>query len=279
MEFKDDAQLDSDSVRRGRSGGKIALGGGAGMVVLLVALFLGVDPSMLLGPAPSEPAPAESSHCRTGADVERDPECRWTAYATSVNQFWGEQLDGYEKSSIIAFSGHVDTGCGTASSQTGPFYCPPDRLVYVDTDFLGRMLEELGTQSSLSAEAYIVAHEYGHHAQELMGILAKSRQGDQEGADSAQVRLELQADCFAGAYLRWAADNPQDVIEDVTDADVRRAQDAARVVGDDAIQARSGEVNPDAWTHGSSEMRQRWLNRGLESGDPNQCDTFSARQL
>lgn len=279
MEFKDDARLDSGSVRRGGGGGRIAIGGGAGVVVVIVALFLGIDPSMILGSGPASEPTSDSSQCRTGADVDRDPECRWVAYATSVNQFWGEQMDGYEPTTITAFSGQVNTGCGTASSQTGPFYCPPDRGVYVDTDFLGRMLNQLGTEGGLSAEAYIVAHEYGHHAQELMGILEKSRQGPQEGADSAQVRLELQADCFAGAYLRWAADNPDDVIENVTDDDVRRALDAARAVGDDTIQSRSGEVNPDAWTHGSSEMRQRWLTKGLSSGGPGQCDSFAARQL
>lgn len=283
MDFKDDAQLDSGSVRRGGGGGKIALGGGAGVIVLVVALFLGVDPSLLLGGG-QQPAPGgqgePATECRTGADVDANPECRWVAYATSVNQFWGEKMDGYEKTTITSFSGQVQTGCGTASAQTGPFYCPPDRGVYVDTQFLGRMLEQLGTQGGPAAEAYIVAHEYGHHAQQLLGVMEQARRGDQTGPESAQVRLELQADCFAGAYLRWTRDNPDDVIDNVTDADVRRALDAARAVGDDAIQSQSGGgVNPDNWTHGSSEMRQRWLDRGLRSGDPGQCDTFSARQL
>lgn len=284
MDFKSDARIRGGSARSGGGGrGGLAIGGGAGLVVLVIALFLGVDPSMLLsgGPQPetsSQPG-SDYSHCQTGADVESEPECRWPAYSTSTNDFWIERLNGYEESSIITFSGQVSTGCGTASSQTGPFYCPADRLVYIDTDFLGKLLNELGTQGGQAAEVYIVAHEFGHHAQELQGLLAKSRQGAQQGEDSPAVRAELQADCYAGVYLAWANENPDDLIENITAEDMHRVMDAARVVGDDHIQERSGEINPDLWTHGSSEMRQRWLDRGLSTGDVRQCDTFSARTL
>ena len=284
MDFKSDARIRGGSARSGGGGrGGLVIGGGAGLVVLVIALFLGVDPSMLLGDGPqpessSQPG-SDYSHCRTGADVESHPECRWPAYATSTNDFWTERLDGYAESTIITFSGQVTTGCGTASAQTGPFYCPADRLVYVDTDFLGKLLNELGTQGGPAAEAYIVAHEFGHHAQELQGLLAKSRQGAQQGEQSSAVRAELQADCYAGAYLAWAEKNPDDLIENVTAEDIHRVMDAARAVGDDHIQERSGEVNPDLWTHGSSQMRQRWLDRGLSTGDVRRCDTFSARTL
>ncbi|WP_257477519.1 KPN_02809 family neutral zinc metallopeptidase [Acidipropionibacterium jensenii] len=291
MDFKNDARIDSDSIDSsgggpGRGGGgRIALGGGAGVVVIILALVLGINPADILGTddgtsSQQTATSTASSSCQTGADANRDPNCRWAAYATSVNQFWGTQIDGYTKARIKPFSGQISTGCGTASSETGPFYCSADKLVYLDTSFLSQLFQELGTRSSTAAEAYVIAHEYGHHAQDLLGTLAKAHaSGNQTGAHSNSVRLELQADCYAGAYLKWASDDPDDLIENVTADDIAKVVDAAKAVGDDHIQQQAqGQVDQDAWTHGSSKMRVYWTQRGFHSG-VKQCDTFSTDDL
>ncbi|MBS6330449.1 MAG: neutral zinc metallopeptidase, partial [Propionibacterium sp.] len=182
MDFKDDAGIDPGSIGSpggGGGGGRVAIGGGAGVVVLLIAVLLGVNPGDLLGQNDqSQTTPANSttavSRCRTGADVKRDPNCRWAAYATSINQYWETQIEGYTKAKTTPFSRSARTGCGHADAQTGPFYCPPDKMVYLDTNFLGTLLQQLGTQSSTAAEAYIMAHEYGHHAQDLLGTLSEA---------------------------------------------------------------------------------------------------------
>ncbi|WP_130865775.1 KPN_02809 family neutral zinc metallopeptidase [Acidipropionibacterium timonense] len=291
MDFKDDAQIDQDAIdssasRGGGGGGRIAIGGGAGVIVLIIALFLGIDPANILGSDTGETGTGTSSvasttSCRTGADVRKDPNCRWAAYATSINQYWATQIDGYTKARVKPFTNAVDTGCGHASAQMGPFYCSADKLVYLDTNFLGELLQQLGTQTSTAAEAYVIAHEYGHHAQDLIGTLSKAHSsGSQTGAHSASVRLELQADCYAGAYLKWAADNPDDLIENVTSSDIEKIVAAAKSVGDDHIQEQQqGQVDQDAWTHGSSAMRIYWTKRGFASGSPKQCDTFSTNNL
>lgn len=290
MDFKDDARIDSDVIGSagggGGRGGRVAVGGGAGIVVLLIAVFLGIDPADLLGGS-GQPAPAPTStradvsQCRTGADVRRDPSCRWPAYATSVNQFWDSRMKGYTKARTVPFRSSVSTACGQADSRVGPFYCPGDQRIYLDTDFLSTMFTQLGTSSSTAAEAYVLAHEYGHHAQNLLGTMDKVHaSGNRSGATSPAVRLELQADCYAGAYLRWAGENPDDLVDNVTREDLRKVVEAARAVGDDHIQSQSsGGVNPDAWTHGSSSMRVHWTLRGYDSGSPRSCDTFSTDKL
>lgn len=153
--------------------------------------------------------------------------------------------------------------------------------MYLDTDFLGTLLKQLGTQSSAAAEAYIIAHEYGHHAQDLLGTLSKAHaSGDQTEPKSASVRLELQADCYADAYLKWTSQNRDDVIDNVTCDNLTKVVEAARAVGDDHIQHQSsGSVQPDKWTHGSSHMRVHWAQRGFDTGNPAKCDTFSTSNL
>lgn len=289
MDFKDDAGIDPGSIGSpggGGGGGRVAIGGGAGVVVLLTAVLLGVNPGDLLGQNDqSQTVPANSttavSRCRTGADVKRDPNCRWAAYATSINQYWETQIEGYAKAKTTPFSRSARTGCGHADAQTGPFYCPPDKMVYLDTNFLGTLLQQLGTQSSIAAEAYIMAHEYGHHAQDLLGTLSEAHaSGNQTGPKSASVRLELQADCYAGTYLKWTSEDEDDVIDNVTRDDLAKVVEAARAVGDDHIQRQySGGVQPDKWTHGSSGMRVHWAQRGFDTGDPAKCDTFSTNDL
>ncbi len=294
MDFKDDARIDSDAIdtsaggpgRGGGNGGRIALGGGAGVVVLIIALLLGINPGDILGTGDgtvSRPAASSttSSACRTGADANRDPNCRWAAYATSINQYWATQIDGYTKARTKPFNGRISTACGAATAEVGPFYCSGDKLIYLDTSFLSQLLSQLGTQSSTAAEAYVIAHEYGHHAQDLLGIMAKAHaSGNQTGAHSASVRLELQADCYAGAYLKWAAEDPDDLVENVTSSDITKIVNAAKAVGDDHIQEQSsGHVDQDAWTHGSSKMRVYWTQKGFNATSLRSCDTFSTNNL
>jgi predicted metalloprotease len=181
------------------------------------------------------------------------------------------------------FTGQTSTGCGAASSQVGPFYCPQDDTVYLDTGFFDEVLEQqLGGPDGGFVEAYVIGHEYGHHIQDVTGTMGKVR--TQQGANSDAVRLELQADCYAGMWARSATKTEdatgEVLISELTDEDIRLAIEAAESVGDDRIQEKtSGRVNPESWTHGSAEQRQRWFNTGYRSGSYQDCDTFSAGAL
>lgn len=177
---------------------------------------------------------------------------------------------------MTTFSGAVTTGCGQASSQVGPFYCPPDQGIYLDTTFFADVLEgQLGGQGGDFVEPYVLAHEYGHHVQNLMGTMGRVR--TQQGADSDAVRLELQADCYAGMWTAHAEDSELITLDD---GDIVEALDSAKAVGDDRIQQKSGQgVDPEGWTHGSSEQRMAWFTRGYEEGSLEACDTFSASDL
>ncbi len=269
----------------GRGRGGVAMGGGlGGLVFLLIALFAGVDPSSLLGDPGAAPngggaGGGELEQCRTGADVERDAECRFVAVRTSLEQFWESELDAagarYAPATFTTFSGGVDTGCGSASSQVGPFYCPRDQGVYLDLEFFRTLQTQLGAEGGDFAEAYVIAHEYGHHVQNLTGQMERVQ--TQQGANSDAVALELQADCYAGVWAsRATTTGGRDaVITEITRSDVAEAIDAAETVGDDYIQERmQGTVNPETWTHGSSEQRRTWFQRGMQAGDPGVCDTF-----
>jgi predicted metalloprotease len=189
----------------------------------------------------------------------------------------------YAKAESDFFSGHTQTGCGPASSDMGPFYCPVDKNVYLDTTFFRDMLQgQLGAKGGPFSEAYVLAHEYGHHVQDLLGTMGKVR--TKQGANSDSVRLELQADCYAGIWTKFATtvkdDNGQVLILDLTQDDINRALDAAAAVGDDRIQQRSsGRVSPESWTHGSARARQYWFSQGMENGTLDACDTFGASDL
>jgi len=282
MTFRKGARLDPGQVRdiRGR-GGVLAVGGGIGGVVL-VALFL------LLGGNPSD-LPADlltgqtvgtgqetdlTEECQTGADANLRDDCRIVGYVNSVQAYWTEAVDGYTPALTTFFTDAVNTGCGAASSAVGPFYCPLDASVYIDLGFFDQLETRFGAEGGPFAEAYVIAHEYGHHIQNLLGVL-QAGSGGGTGAESHAVRTELQADCYAGVWASNAVETGY--LEPITPEQVAQALDAAETVGDDRIQEQTqGQVNPETWTHGSSEQRQAWFRVGLDSGDPNDCDTFSA---
>jgi len=287
MTFRPGASLDPSQVedlRGGRVGGRgMAVGGagGLGLIVLIAYLLLGGSPDDLsalsgeivgdggVGPAST----ALANECRSGTDANAREDCRIVGYVNSIQAFWTTELRGsYQPARTRFFSGQIPTGCGLASSASGPFYCPADGYVYIDLGFFDDLRTRFGAQGGPTAEAYVLAHEYGHHVQDLAGTLAGGSSGS--GATSRSVRTELQADCYAGVWADNAA--ATGFLEPLSDAQIADALDAAAAVGDDRIQQQvQGGIDPDTWTHGSAAQRQKWFRTGYASGDPNACDTFS----
>ena len=284
MQYREGATLDPSQMGSGggQRGTIVALGGGAAILVAIVAMLFGLDPSALLGGSTAgTPTTAETNqfaHCKTVSDISKDRNCRFVAYTTSIQAYWAKAYPGYQQTETKVFDGQVATGCGTATAAVGPFYCPTDKVVYLESTFFDEMLtRQLGAKGGDAAEAYVIAHEYGHHISDLTGTLSKAQSYSGTGPKSAQVRLELQADCYAGVWLANATKDPASPIQAITADDLAKAVDAAKAVGDDRIQLRStGQVSPESWTHGSSAMRRKWLAVGFNSGDPNTCDTFAA---
>lgn len=294
MTFNEGMEIDTSttSTGGGRGPGRgLAIGGGlGGLLVVVVALFLGIDPGTILpqqqqiDTGGAQAQGIDLSHCKTGADANKYVECRVVATGNSVDGVWSQLLKGYTRPHMKLFEQSVNTGCGPATTEVGPFYCPVDKTAYFDTGFFQVLVDQFGSSGGPLAQEYVVAHEYGHHVQNLLGVLGRAQQ-DPEGATGAGVRTELQADCYAGVWAHYASITKQEstgvpYLEPLSDKDIADALSAAQSVGDDRIQKQAtGRVNPETWTHGSSAQRQKWFTVGYQTGDPNKCDTFAAANL
>lgn len=289
MRFNRRARLDTSRIRdrRGRGGGLAVGGGVGGIVIVLLILLAGGDPTAMLGGGGGDqgaPPPGGGlDQCTTAGDVQTQAECRFVVVENSLRDFWAGEFQRrdmrYADTSLTTFSGAVNTGCGSASSQVGPFYCPADRGVYLDLGFFDVLRTRLGAQGGDFAEAYVLAHEYGHHIQNLTGHMERVSRSD-TGESSDAVRLELQADCYAGVWAHHAtttsASGGEPLITEISREDIAEAVDAAETVGDDYIQERmGGTASPETWTHGSSQQRREWFEQGLADGDVTGCDTFA----
>ncbi|GEL24073.1 membrane protein [Pseudonocardia sulfidoxydans NBRC 16205] len=311
MRFDENADLDTSSVDDlrgsggrggGGVGGRVAVGGGGlgiiGLILYFVISALGgggtgggggfaLPSSGLTGLQSGQQADgsAIAQSCQTGADANTRLDCEVVAVVNSLNGYWSDVFarsgQTYSVPRINFFSGSVNTGgCGSATSDVGPFYCPADQEVYIDLSFFEELETRFGAQGGPYARAYVIAHEYGHHVQNLLGTSRRVQAGD-SGPTSGSVRLELQADCYAGAWGNHATQVPtstgRPLITDVTQADVAAALDTASRIGDDYIQSNlgGGRVNESQFTHGSSAQREKWYSTGYQSGNPAQCDTFA----
>lgn len=307
MRFNENADLDTsqiDDLRGGGGGGplggRVAVGGGGLGIVGLILYFLlsqlgGTGggggggfalPGGLSGIGGGETADTSqaASACRSGEQANTELDCEVVAVVNSLDGYWSDAFaragQTYQPPRTNFFSGGVNTACGSASSATGPFYCPADNEVYIDLTFFQELESRFGAQGGPFARAYVIAHEYGHHIQALLGTTGRVRSGE-TGPTSGSVRLELQADCYAGVWANHAESVPtasgEPLIEGVTQDDVTAALDTAARIGDDFIQTElgGGRVDESRFSHGSSAQRERWYTTGYRSGDPTRCDTFA----
>ena len=265
--------------RRMPRGGGLKLGGGAGILVLLIGMFLGVDLSGLMGTSSNgvTPPALSPSGTQTRSDDEASEFVKvMLAYNEDVwTKLFAESNQEFRKPKLVIFDGGVNSACGYTSSAAGPFYCPGDYQVYIDLNFF-RELEKMGAGGDF-AQAYVLAHEVGHHVQNLLGVSMavqkRQRIVPKAEANKLSVLTELQADCYAGVWAHHAHKDNQ-LLEP---GDLEEGMNAAAQIGDDALMGRAGaQIRPEAFTHGTSEQRQQWLYRGLETGDPQQCDTFAS---
>lgn len=287
MTFRGDAQFDTTRVRRrgggGARGGAIAVGGGGliAVVLFVVSSFLGIDLTGLGSSIQQDPSAGSGSDTEvvgcSGEDAN-DPanyECRMEGGADSLSAYWTtvfaqNSLD-YREPTVVLYAGQVATACGNASSAVGPFYCPGDEQVYIDTSFFDTMRTQFGASGGSLSQLYVLGHEWGHHIQQLTGDLQRVNAQD-TGPSGSAVRSELQADCYAGAWIAAAStqadqDGGEPVLVAPTQAELNDALNAAAVIGDDNLQQQSGQgVNPDSWTHGSSQQRQTWFANGYTEG-------------
>ncbi len=286
MPFNENIRLDPAQVEdvrgRGLAGG-MALRGGLGLVAVVVAVLLGINPADL-GVLIQTPAaqPRQTSYqttggaiddCKTGADANRRTDCRVVGYVNSIQAYWNEEFRRrgaqYRPARTQLFSGATQAACGYATAAMGPFYCPSDGKVYLDLTFFDDLRNKYGARGGPFAEAYVLAHEYGHHVQNLAGVLDQ-RGGGATGPNSVAVAIELQADCLAGVWAHNAA--ATGFIKAPTKQEIGQALDAAAAVGDDRIQRQTqGRVTPESWTHGSSQQRQQWFTTGLQTGNLDAC--------
>ncbi|NUP51764.1 MAG: hypothetical protein HOW97_31270 [Catenulispora sp.] len=298
MTFDPNAQLDTSDVSDARGGGGF-LGGGfpggrggiVGLLLTLVAAAVGIPVATMGGGNSSgnqaAPGVVNSSSlaakCRTGADANANDDCRVVAVVDSVENYWttafADTGKKYQRAQTVLFSGSTSTACGPATTEVGPFYCPGDKTVYLDLGFWQELRTRFGAKGGPFAQAYVVAHEYGHHIQDLQGTLGRAQQGAQ-GANGGSVRTELQADCYAGIWAHWATTtkdaNGRPFIDALSQQDIADALNAASAVGDDRIQQETqGKVTPETWTHGSAAQRQKWFTTGYQTGELKACDTFA----
>ncbi|MFG6402248.1 neutral zinc metallopeptidase [Microbacterium sp. P04] len=285
MTFNDNARVGDNRARRRGRGAVIAGGGTVGVgaiVVLLLAVFTGGDFSSLLGgessPQASDSGGSEIANCETGQDANARDDCRLASASLALDDFWSDAVPGYRPAQLVIVDVSTSSACGTASNATGPFYCPPEETVYVDPTFFSLLRSQYNATAGPLAQLYVLAHEYGHHVQGITGVFDQHPQNG-TGPDSNGVRTELQADCFAGAWVAGMTEavdeNGTPFLQPPTDTEIRDALNAAAAVGDDHIQQESGGlVNPESWTHGSSEQRQGWFGVGYRDGET-ACDTFA----
>ncbi len=293
MQF-DDSNLDTSQLEDRRGGGGGGMGGmvgaGAGrlgiigVIIAIIYMFMGGDPStVMVGTDGTTTTSGSSSQttqdiaatCKTQQDIMNNDACFVLKTFNETNEVWQQNLQGYTNPKLVYYSGGTQTGgCGSASSNAGPFYCPADQKVYIDLNFLNQLQKQYGLPGR-NAQAYIVAHEVGHHIQQQTGIEAKVRKLQQQNpsqANALSVKMELQADCLAGVWARKANDNGN---VRITQDEYNQALVAAAAVGDDAIMSSAGmRVNQEKFTHGSSAQRQQWFTTGFSTGDANKCNTF-----
>ncbi len=285
MRWRGERQSSNVEDRRGmRVSRGVGIGGVGGIVLGLLALYFTKDPTMLLQSITNSGATTEQSagpYQESAAEAESSGLIKATL--ASTEDVWGllftQAGSQYQQPTLVLFSGTVSSACGTAQSAMGPFYCPGDQQVYIDLSFYDELSQRFGAPGDF-AQAYVIAHEVGHHIQNLLGTSTKVQQAQQRLSEAEgnamSVRLELQADCYSGVWAYHANQNRQ-ILEP---GDTEEALNAAQAIGDDRLQKQAtGQVVPDSFTHGSSEQRMRWFKRGIDSGDVQQCDTFNARSL
>jgi len=325
MTFNDDAQLDTSRIGTGGGGrgrGGMVIGGGGGIlgvIALILYLLMGGNPDTT---SQSQPAPqpqqtqgggdlgrggnalnpsrvggagqvnagALATKCKTGADANRDDECRIIATENSLFDYWTKVYPASVKGNppwqapkTIVYSGQTQSACGTASNQVGPFYCPLDKSIYIDASFFQILQQRFGSSGGPLAQMYVVAHEYGHAVQDRLGVLDAAQQ-DPQGPASGGVRVELMADCLAGMWVKDASTtkdaNGTTLLKPITQTQIKDALSAASAVGDDRIQKKTqGRVSPENFSHGTSEQRMRWFMNGYNSQNINSCNTLRAAQL
>jgi len=315
MKFNPNARLDTSQVqdRRGGGGGGLsrggfgslpggrgglAVGGGLGLLVLAaVVIFYFVSggsggnasTGLLQGATGNSTVNNEqlAATCQSGQDANTNEDCAVVGIVNSVQAYWGDALAAsggtYREADTVFYTGSTGTGCGQGTSGMGPFYCPSDQQVYIDLSFWDELRTTFGANDAPFTQAYVLAHEYGHHVQNLLGT--SDRVGTATGATSGSVRLELQADCYAGVWAKHASTVPgadgQILITEITDSDLANAVQTAGAIGDDYIQSKLGgrNVDPSQFSHGTSAQRQQWLQTGYRTGDPAACNTFDTNDL
>ncbi|HEV8137582.1 MAG TPA: neutral zinc metallopeptidase [Pyrinomonadaceae bacterium] len=284
MRWRGERESSNVEDRRGMSGGgRIAIGGGLGtLVIIIIAVLLGADPRQILQQVPNDTAPSTSQAPRPGNTEEEELKKFVSVVLAKTEDVWEDifRQNGkqYRNPTLVLFTGEVQSACGLGSAASGPFYCPGDQKVYIDLAFYEELRRRFKSPGDF-AQAYVIAHEVGHHVQKLLGISDRvdslQRRMSEADANRLSVRLELQADFFAGVFARYV--QKQGLLEE---GDIEEALNAASAIGDDAIQRQtSGRVVPDSFTHGTSEQRLRWFRKGFDTGDIRQGDTFSTTNL